>query len=243
MGEIARATQQVAQAQDRERTFRDLVVGQIPAMKQLLPDGADAARMAQIAMECFRKNPRLGECSPDSVRWCLIRCAAMGLEPSDVDNMGNVYLIPRKGQCTFQLGYQGMLTLMRRSGMYDSLVARAVHEGDVFEYSFGTNESITHVPCDDPGKLTHVYFIAYIKGSSRPYVNVLSRAQVDKRRARSMSGSSGPWATDYDAMAIKTVIRDSYKYLPKSVEVQNAFDDDGTEPTPAEYVIPAEVEE
>lgn len=244
MGELAQAVQATQQriqaAEQQEQRFKDLLVAQIPAMKQLMPSVMTPRRMTQLAMESFRKNPRLGECTPESIISCLMQCSALGLEPSSVDNMGHAYLIPRKGQCTFLLGYQGMLELMRRTGLYELISVRAVHEGDEFEYRYGTDEGITHIPCAQPGELTHVYLVAYLKGSSRPYFNVLSRAEIDQRRKRSAATGGGPWKTDYEAMAKKTVIRDSYKYLPKSAELQRAFDADGT--TPIEYTVSPEVE-
>ncbi len=52
---------------------------------------------------------------------------------------------------------------------------------------------------------------------------VMSRAEVDAIRARSKAGRSGPWVTDYQAMAQKTVIRRLFKYLPVSIEMQQAI--------------------
>lgn len=238
MGQITQATQQMQQAQNGLETFRKLIADQLPAMRHLLQDRKAAARLAQIALECYRKNPNLGECTPDSIRACLIQCAAVGLEPSDVDGMGNVYLIPRGDQCTFELGYRGMLVLLRRSGLYDSIVARAVHEGDQFEYTLGTNESITHVPCDNPGMLTHVYLVAYLKGSNRPCIHILNRKEVEDRRKQSKMGNRGAWLHHYDAMAIKSVIRDAFKVLPKSTEMERAFNNDEAVPVPVVYEVP-----
>jgi recombination protein RecT len=50
------------------------------------------------------------------------------------------------------------------------------------------------------------------------HVEVMSRSQVDAIRARSRSGSNGPWVTDYDEMAKKTVVRRALKYCPLSSE-------------------------
>jgi recombination protein RecT len=45
---------------------------------------------------------------------------------------------------------------------------------------------------------------------------------VDQFRKRSKASSSGPWATDYDAMALKTAIRRLSTWLPLSVEMAGA---------------------
>jgi hypothetical protein len=50
----------------------------------------------------------------------------------------------------------------------------------------------------------------------------MSRAEVDGIRARSKSADNGPWVTDYAAMALKTVVRRLFKFLPVSIEIQQA---------------------
>lgn len=55
---------------------------------------------------------------------------------------------------------------------------------------------------------------------------VASKADIDARRARSKASNSGPWQTDYDAMARKTVVRMLAPFLPLSVEMAAAVDSD-----------------
>ncbi|MEV8169625.1 recombinase RecT, partial [Microbacterium paraoxydans] len=57
---------------------------------------------------------------------------------------------------------------------------------------------------------------------------VLSPGDVERVRQRSKAKSSGPWRTDYDAMARKTAIRQLFKLLPKSTELAHAVAHDGT---------------
>jgi hypothetical protein len=52
--------------------------------------------------------------------------------------------------------------------------------------------------------------------------DVMSRAEIDAIRKRSKSADDGPWVTDYAAMAIKTVVRRLFKFLPVSIEMQSA---------------------
>ena len=58
----------------------------------------------------------------------------------------------------------------------------------------------------------------------------MTKAEVDAIRNRSKSKDRGPWVTDYEAMALKTVIRRSFRYLPVSVEAQSAAAADETTP-------------
>ncbi len=47
--------------------------------------------------------------------------------------------------------------------------------------------------------------------------------EVDAIRARSRAGKSGPWVSDYEEMARKTVVRRLCKYLPMSVDKAAKF--------------------
>lgn len=236
MGELAQAAQAAQMASSQPKTFEGLLRAAMPRLEAVMPSVVNPERMFQIALACYKQDTKLGSCDPVSILSCLLKCSALGLEPSVVDERGSCYLIPRKGQATFMLGYQGMLELMRRSGEYKSLQVQAVHEGDEFDYEFGTNQFLRHRPCDDPGPLTHVYLVARLR-SGEDYINVMTRAQVDERRRRSQAGSSGPWSTDYEAMAKKTVVRASYRWLPSSVDVDRAIEADGTVPVVPEAPV------
>jgi recombinational DNA repair protein RecT len=73
----------------------------------------------------------------------------------------------------------------------------------------------------DRGELRFVYAVAKLKDGGTQF-DVMSKVEIDKIRARSKAGNFGPWKTDYDEMAKKTVIRRLFKYLPVSVEMQRA---------------------
>ena len=85
-----------------------------------LPKHLNADTMARVALTCFRMNPKLGQCQPASVFAAVIQASQLGLRPG---LLGECYLIPYKDQCTLQLGYQGLLELVRRSGLVDSILS------------------------------------------------------------------------------------------------------------------------
>lgn len=158
-----------------------------------------------------------------------MQCAQLGLEPSI--GLGQAYLLPfrnnKKGitECQFIIGYRGMIDLARRSGQMVSLSAYAVYEYDEFDYELGLHPNLTHKPSQesDRGKLTFVYAVANLKDGGVQF-EVMSRAQIDAIRAQSKAGKTAysPWATHYEEMAKKTVIRRLFKYLPVSVEMSKA---------------------
>lgn len=203
-----------------------------PKMKQqmalAMPKHMTADRMMRIALTEVRKVPALGQCNIESFMGAIMQCAQLGLEPGSA--LGHAYLLPfgngkakdGKSNCQLIIGYRGMIDLARRSGQIVSLTARTVHENDTFKYEFGLEETMHHVPADgDRGKMTHVYAVAKLKGGGVQF-DVMSRADVDKVRATSKAGANGPWVTHFEEMAKKTVIRRLFKYLPVSIEIQQA---------------------
>ena len=51
---------------------------------------------------------------------------------------------------------------------------------------------------------------------------VLTWSEVMAKRTRSRSANNGPWKTDTTAMALKTAVRQLWKWIPKSIEMQRA---------------------
>jgi recombination protein RecT len=204
-------------------------------IQRALPKHMTADRMARIALTEFRKTPALMKCDPASLFGAVIQCAQLGLEPGGA--LGHAYLIPfenrKKGitEVQFIVGFRGMIDLARRSGQIVSLEAHAVYEGDKFDCVFGLNSDLKHVPDwenanrTNPEKLRFVYAVAKLKDGGTQF-EVMSRAEVDGIRARSKASSYGPWVTDYVAMALKTVIRRMFKYLPVSIELSQAVNMD-----------------
>lgn len=184
-----------------------------------LPTHMSAKRMAELMFTEFRKTPELQRCDPYSVIGALIQCSQLGLEPGNAK--GHVYLIPYGRECQVIIGYQGMIELIFRTGKVKKLVSRVVHEGDDFDYEFGLNERCDHAPSPAPGPLTHAYAVATLEDGTQHF-DVMTRAEIEAIRDRKKGWERGPWKTDFDEMAKKTVVRRIAKHLPMSAELQAA---------------------
>ena len=202
-------------------------------MALAMPKSMTPDRLTRIVMTECRKTPALLKCAPESFYGAVLQCAALGLEPGSA--LGHCYLLPfgngkdRSGRPNAQLiiGYRGMIDLARRSGQIISLQAWTVHAQDTFNYQLGLEPDIQHVPAStaDRGPVTHVYAVAKLKGGGIQF-EVMSRAEIEKVRSTSKAGNSGPWASHWDEMAKKTVIRRLFKYLPVSIEAVRAVEID-----------------
>jgi recombination protein RecT len=218
-------------------TMRTMLERMQPELALALPKHMTPERMARQALTVFRTTKGLDQCSPQSFLGALMTCAQVGLEPGP---QGHVYLIPfrNKGtmEATFILGYKGMMELARRSGELLDVSAHTVYQAEVdqgrFEVQYGTNGGIYHKPIlfGDRGPAVGYYARATLKTGGRPFV-VLSKAEVDKFRQRSATqrdNPSGPWQTDFEAMAWKTCIRRLSRWLPQSPELAAAMDREET---------------
>lgn len=233
MGQLAQAAQgrQLRKA-DPQGGFKALLEKAWPRIAAVMPSTMSPNRMFQLAMSTYNSDPLLAQCSPQSILSCLMKCGALGLEPSNVDGLGRAYILPfknwktRRYEATFILGYKGMIDLARRSGELMSIHAQAVYEGDEFErWEDMDGQHFRWVPKrdapHDPEHLTDVYMVAKLKDGGTVFES-MTKAEVEDIRKRSKASDKGPWATDYEAMALKTVIRRSFKYLPVSIEAQQA---------------------
>lgn len=200
---------------------QDLLERVTPQLATALPRGMDVERFKRTVWSVVRTNRQLLEATPSSVIGGVLQAAQLGLE---LGPLGHAYLVPFKDrkrgtvEAQFILGYKGVVALARRSGAIESIVARAVHPGDSFDYEYGLIERLEHRPTGDPAQpYTHVYAVARYVGGGHNFV-VLTRAQVHTYRARSRAKDSGPWVTDEEAMGLKTALRRLTPWLPLTVE-------------------------
>lgn len=202
-----------------------------------LPNSIDAERFTRIVLTTVRTNPQLAKCDHMSILAATMLSAQLGLEPGP---LGHAYLVPFKNnrtggyEATFIVGYKGLIDLARRSGHIESIEAREVCEHDEFDYAYGLEPKLHHKPdLTDRGRPIAYYGVAKFKDGGF-YFLVMSLEDINKRRQRSKASERGPWVTDFDAMARKTVIRAMAPFLPLSVEYQKAATFDGVSVPPVE---------
>jgi len=195
-------------------------------MSMALPKHLTADRLLRVAMTSIQKNPKLLECTQQSLLACVMTCAQLGLEPDQF--LGQAYLVPfkdtKKGiiTCTLIPGYRGYIALARRSGEVQSVSSQVVYSNDHFVLQYGIDEKLEHIPADgDRGAVKGAYVVFKYKDGSYSF-DYMAKNDIDKIRARSKSANDGPWATDYDEMSKKTVIKRHVKLAPLSVEFAHA---------------------
>jgi recombination protein RecT len=204
-----------------------------PQLTEALPKsaGMSVERLNRITLTTLKTNPKLLECSIESLLGAVLQSAQLNLEPN---LLGSCYFIPYKGQVSFQIGYKGLIDLVTRKGEVLTIVAKEVRTGDFFHYEYGKNEDLKHVPAphDQRGEITHFYAYAHLKNGAFTFdvmhVSEVEQVRNEHSQAFKYDSKGSIWVKHYEAMAKKTVIKRLIKYLPISVETQSAVAHDET---------------
>lgn len=188
----------------------------------LTETGISVERFVRTVVHAVANGRDIMSCSGESILLATLDAARMGLEPTG--QYGGAYLIKRGGKAVMEVDYRGFIRLGLRSGAIKRAIASPVYAGDHFEWVEGTSPHIDHRPTQGPargeaerGDLTHVYAIAWLPDGT-PQFRVMERAEIDAIMARTSSKKDGkivgPWVSDYIAMALKTVVRNLFKWMP-----------------------------
>jgi len=209
-----------------KRTVQDLITSQRAKeeIAKVLPKHLTPERMTRVALTATLKNPALLNCTPESLMNSLLICSQAGLEPD-----GRLaHLIPYGNQCQVIFDYKGLITLALRNGA-ESVYADKVCENDFFEAGVVDGRKVlNHKPNWKRERGNPYCYYAVCKRENEVDFEVMSLEEVSDIRKRSRAKDSGPWVTDFDEMAKKTVLRRISKrwdLLPEIRDVINADDD------------------
>lgn len=198
-----------------------------PAVLNKLNEVWNSSQMANSFMSSVisvaNGNPQLRRAEPMSIIGAAMVAATMQLQV--IPTLGQCYIIPYGSKAQFQIGYLGLLQLCQRSGQFKKILAAPVHEG---EYISGDEFNEDYVFDRKQRKSDKV--IGYM--AKFELLNGFTKVaywDIDKVKAHATkfsqafrSGYNSPWKSDFDAMALKTVLKSILKFAPKSIEMQNA---------------------
>lgn len=182
----------------------------------------------------------LQECVPMSLVYAGLKATALDL-PLD-PNLGFAYVIPfknnKKGvtEAQFQIGYKGFIQLAIRSGQFLLINVTDIREGELKGEDILTGEmSFSRVPDRESKPVVgYAAFFKLTNGFSKTMYMTVGEVKAHAGRYSQTYSSkneyirkASKWATDFDAMAKKTVLKLLLsKFGPLSVEMQNAIQND-----------------
>ena len=152
---------------------------------------------------------------------------AASLDLPVLPSLGRAWIVPYKGAAQFQLGYLGLVELAQRSGLYETINVVTVYEGEVTKWNKFTEE-ITYGEQESDKAIGYCASFTLLNGFRK--VVYWTKEAVEKhaqRFSKNYNSSSSPWRTDFDAMAMKTVLAYMLRHWgPLSIEMQRAMDKD-----------------
>ncbi len=216
--------------------------GQIEAV---LPKHLTPTRVLKLIIGAINREPKLTQCTPMSVINAVVTASTLGLEI----RQGSAYLVPFKDNrgrtprmlCTLMIDYRGKIDLALRSQRVLDIDAEVVYARDKFRIYRDTasgRKVLEHepvqflmngdhmIPLTDKaqrGEMIGAYAMAVVKDAPAKFV-FMPRIDIDAIRNRSKAKDDGPWVTDFNEMAKKTVIHRICKLLPQSPELACAQD-------------------
>ena len=183
--------------------------------------GITPAQFERVALNAMMVNPDIAECLHWSIDRALVQCIQSGLMPDNRE----AALVPFNDRgaggkvATLIPMVEGRIKIATNATKGLTIRGNVVYRDDVWEYREGLTPVLNHVrnmdvPQQDQNIIA-AYAVAHAPGWAVPYFDVMSRAELDRRRAMSR-GRNSPWDSWFDEMCIKTVISHLTKRLPKS---------------------------
>lgn len=241
---------------EKAATFKDFLFDneRRKAFDMVIPNWLSTDRLLRVIFSSVIKNPKLLDCTKESILNSVMTCATLGLEPI----LGRAYLIPYNNskyiadrwvkvlECQFQPGYQGLVDLARRSGTISDVQGRVVFENDDFDIAFERDVPYNHRPwylsdAEESGSPIGAYVNWLLKDGTKHF-EFMHITDIYKRRDKSQAyqwAESGDktkgggkkdsvWHLWEEEMILKTVIKHSSKMVPASIEFMQAVELDST---------------
>lgn len=227
--------------------------------------GKKAPQFMASIVNVVSASPQLKQCQPNSIMAAAFIAASFDL-PVD-SNLGFAALVPydkkfkdpNTGQwgkvklAQFQMMYKGFIQLAIRTGEYEKMNCSAVYQDEIIDYNPITGECqfVTEFSaCEqrsngETDKIVGYYawfrlrsgFTKELYMSKSEVLNHAKKYSQSYRYDLNDNKTSSKWSTDFDSMALKTVIKLLLsKWGILSIEMQRAitddqktFDEDGNE--------------
>lgn len=216
--------------------------------KQILRDRS--AQFTSSLITLVNNDTYLADSQPMSIIAGAMQAAQLDLPLEK--QFGFAYLVPfnekdkKSGQwikkAQFILGYKGYIQLAQRSGQYKHLNVGTVYDGQLKSWNPLTEELVIDFEAQESeAAIGYFGYFELLNGFRKTVYwtkEQMERHRRNHNKAKDKNSLSGVWASDYDAMAQKTVIRNLLnKWGILSIEYQRAvvndeqvledFDDEG----------------
>lgn len=187
--------------------------------------GNQAGVFLASILDLYSSDTYLQKCNPNAVVAECMKAATLALPISKA--LGFAYVIPYGTTPTFQLGYKGIIQLAQRSGQYKYLNAGEVYEGEAVNYNRITGMLEIEGEATSDKVIGYFAYFQLKNGFEKAVYWSVEKVIAHAKKfsqAYKAGKKDSPWFTNFDAMALKTVLKSIVtKYGPMSVEFADAM--------------------
>lgn len=177
-------------------------------------------------MQVVSNNNLLAKADMNSIYQAAAMAATLDLIINN--NLGHAWIVPYGNKAQFQIGWKGFVQLAQRTGQYKRINVVPVYQNQFESWNDLTEDLNAAFSTKGEGSVIgYAAYFSLINGFEKTNFWFRERVEAHGRRF-SKSFSSGPWVSDFDAMAMKTVLKSTLsKWGPLSIELQQALNSDG----------------
>lgn len=198
--------------------------------------GKRAPSFITSVLQIVASNNLLSKADPHSVYHSAAVAATLDLPLNN--NLGFAYIVPynqkfkdekgvwqTKQVAQFQMGYKGFIQLAQRTGMYRTLSAAPIYEGQLISENPLTGFVFDFTKKKSDTIIGYASYFQLLNGFEKTlYSTVEDLKKHGKRFSQTFKKDHGLWVDDFDSMALKTVIKANLsKWAPLSVDIQRAI--------------------
>jgi len=186
--------------------------------------GKKAPAFISSILSLANANNSLKDCDPRSVISSAAIAATLDLPINP--NLGFAYIVPYSGVAQFQMGWKGFVQLGIRTGLYQTMNAAEIFDGELVSHNRITGEIIIDETKRKSDKIfAYVSYFKLISGFEKyMFMTTDQVIRHAKKYSKSYDKQNAPWQSSFDAMALKTVIKMLLsKYGILSVELEKAI--------------------
>lgn len=197
--------------------------------------GKRAPSFITSVLQIVASNALLAKADPHSVYHSAAVAATLDLPLNN--NLGFAYIVPynqrykdgdqwkTKQVAQFQMGYKGFIQLAQRTGMYRTLSAAPIYEGQLISENPLTGFVFDFTKKKSDTIIGYASYFQLLNGFEKTlYSTVGELKKHGKRFSQTFKKDQGLWVDDFDSMALKTVIKANLsKWAPLSVDIQKAI--------------------
>lgn len=198
-----------------------------------LGDPKVAKRFVADISAVVANNPSLAKCEAGSIISAGLMAQSLNFSMSP--SIGQAYLVPFKTRdghkAQFQVGYKGFIQLAMRSGQFKKIDCKPVHEGEYQGQDENGDDIVKFANHEFDAKPVvgyRAYFVLLNGFEKSLYMTVEQvKAHATRYSQAYRSETNSPWLTNFDEMAMKTVIKQLIsKWAPLSIDFQRAIEAD-----------------